>query len=73
LALALGVWSGTNRLFEIIYLIWWYIAIQGEAAIDFMGMTDEAIIRGNPQTFFLLTIGLLLMAVYGRKRKIQRG
>jgi hypothetical protein len=73
LALALGVWSGTNRLFEIIYLIWWYFAINGEAAIDFMGMTDEAIIRGNPQTFFLLTIGLLLIAVYGRKRKIQRG
>lgn len=71
MALALGVWSGTNRLFEIVYLLWWYLAFDGLPAIDFMGLTDEAILRGNPQIFSILVIGLLLIAVYGRKRKIQ--
>ncbi len=42
LALALGIWSGTNRAFEMVYLLWWYAIVNGAAEIDFMGTTERA-------------------------------
>ncbi|HUU47066.1 MAG TPA: hypothetical protein VM118_15165, partial [Acidobacteriota bacterium] len=43
LALALGTWSRTSRLFEIIYLFWWYIGpANAVGPADYTGMVEGA-------------------------------
>ncbi|SCL28410.1 hypothetical protein GA0070616_3688 [Micromonospora nigra] len=37
LALALGVLSRTHRLFQAIFVMWWYAAVNGIVFLDFMG------------------------------------
>lgn len=68
LALALGVWSGSNKLFEVIYTIGWYIGpVRQTAALDFMGVCGDT--RMLP--FYLLATAILLpLAVVGRKVRI---
>lgn len=70
LALAMGVWSGTARLFEIVYLLLWYVAFDGIPALDFMGLSDE----GTPYRWIYLglTVLLLVAAVLGRQRQLQQ-
>lgn len=41
--LALGIWSGPRRLFELVYLLWWYFIFNGAQAQDFMGTTVSAL------------------------------
>ena len=72
LALALGVWSGGSRLFEFVYLLWWYLAINGIPAFDFMFRSPAA----SPVQMRLLYLGgtavLLILAFVGRWRQLQR-
>ena len=72
LALALGVWSGTGRLFELVYLVWWYLLVNGSVPLDFMGLNEEALARGVPLFYFSLTGVLLLLGFIGRRRQIRR-
>jgi hypothetical protein len=74
LALALGVWSGTGKLFEVAYLILWYLGpMQHVPGLDFLGSLPAAVKSGTP-VIFLVATGLLgLAAVAGRKRQLQRG
>lgn len=65
LALALGVWSRSNKLFEVLYATWWYIGpVNKVAALDFTGLS------GSSFALFYLVIatGLLVMAFVGRAR-----
>lgn len=69
LALALGVWSGTRKLFEVIYLLLWYMGpMQVESPLDFMGIN-----RTDPLSFFYLGCSLLLfmVAAIGRKKQLK--
>jgi hypothetical protein len=72
LALALGVWSGSSKLFEVVYMLWWYAGpINRVESLDFMGtgsnlQLSRVLING------LLTILLLALALIGRKRQIKR-
>jgi len=72
LALALGVWSGTSRLFEMIYLVWWYLLVNGSTPLDFMGLNREALARGVPLFYLGLTGVLLLLGFIGRRRQMRR-
>jgi ABC-type transport system involved in multi-copper enzyme maturation permease subunit len=64
LALALGVFSSGSRVFEVVYLIWWYIGpFQKTGGIDF--------ISGPPQVFLLAAAGLLLLSAYWRGRQVR--
>jgi hypothetical protein len=64
LALALGVFSSGNRLFEVVYVIWWYMGpLQKEAGMDF---TADA-----PQFYLLAAAALLLLAAFGRSRQVR--
>ena len=69
LALALGTWSQTNRLFEIVYVVLWYVGplhpldIPG---LDFMGAADASIAAGVPLHFVLAAGVALVFAVVGR-------
>jgi len=64
LALALGVFSSGSRVFEVIYVIWWYLgAFQKTPGIDF--------ISGPPQVYLLAAVGLLLLAAFWRGRQVR--
>jgi ABC-type transport system involved in multi-copper enzyme maturation permease subunit len=64
LALALGVFSSGSRVFEVVYLIWWYVGpFEKTAGIDF--------ISGPPQAFLLAAAGLLLLSAFWRGRQVR--
>ena len=69
LALACGVWSGTPRLFEALYVIWWYIAVNGAPFADFFGMTSLS----SPATYTLLGAVLFTAAMVRRWWDVERG
>lgn len=72
LALVLDVWSGSNKLFEVVYMLWWYAGpINGMESLDFMG-TSSSLQLNRLLIYGLLTILLLSFAVIGRKRQIKR-
>lgn len=65
LALALGVWSGSSKLFEVIYTIWWYVGPMSHApGLDFMSATPGS----NAPMFYFLAAGLLLAAAFAGRR-----
>jgi hypothetical protein len=64
LALALGVWSGTSKVFEVVYVTLWYIGpLNRVPAVDFI----------NPQGInFIIYAGLMVvLAFIGRARQLQ--
>lgn len=72
LALALGVWSGGSKLFEIIYFLLWYLGpMHSIVSLDFMGATPMTIHTRYPLFYLALTGVLALAAVIGRKRQLQ--
>ncbi|NDJ54460.1 MAG: hypothetical protein GYB68_15425 [Chloroflexi bacterium] len=68
LALALGTISGTARLFEISFLIWWYIALNasGFPALHPM-LTDSP---ATIPVYLAVTAALLMVATLGRLRMV---
>ena len=68
LALAPGVWSGNNKLFEVLYVVWWYLGPMNHVVeLDFIGTTGA-----SPSLIYLvLSVVLFASAFVGRKRQIQ--
>jgi len=73
LALALGTWSGSSRLFEIVYLCWWYAAKSGDPTLDFLGMGRASLAQGRPLAYAGLTLALAVVALLGRRRALALG
>jgi hypothetical protein len=72
LALALGIWSGTSKAFEALYVALWYIGPMNRLAIfDYMGLSPEALEGGMPWIYLGLTALLLIAALVGRHRQIR--
>jgi hypothetical protein len=67
LALALGIWSNSRKLFEVLYVSLWYLAINGVYAADFLGASSD----GNIGFFIPQSLGLIIAAFAGRARQIQ--
>ena len=68
LALAAGVWSGTSKLFEVVYMVVWYLGpLNRVEALDFSG----AYSNGQPGFFIPFSIALLVLAVLGRARQLR--
>jgi len=64
LALVLGVFSSGNRVFEVVYLLWWYIGpFQKSQGMDFT--------TGAPQIYLLAAVGLLFLSMYWRGRQVR--
>lgn len=72
LALALGIWTGTSRTFELVYLLWWYLIVNGAWQLDFMGTTAQALAAGRPLIFLAAGILLFILAALGRYRQLNR-
>jgi hypothetical protein len=71
LALALGVWSGSNKLFEVVYMLLWYAGpINQVEKLDFMG-SGSNIHLNTVFVYGVLAILLIVFAVIGRKRQIS--
>ena len=68
LALACGVWSGTSKLFEILYMLIWYLGpLNKLLALDYIGAHGN----GRPEFFIPLSIALVAVAFFGRIRQLQ--
>jgi hypothetical protein len=65
--LALGVWSGSPKLFDVVYVLLWYVGpLNGTPALNF--------INGPASTGAMLAIAtavLLVAAVLGRRKQLQ--
>lgn len=72
LALALGTWSGGSRLFEIVYLLLWYLGpVNGVHELDYMGVHPGAG-AGRLATFALLAVLLPAVGFAGRAWQARR-
>ena len=70
LAMALGVWTNGNKLFEGGYLFLWYIAsMYSIPVLDFMGRVPVAREMQVPFFYLLITILLMVVVYFGRKRQ----
>ena len=73
LALAAGVWTGGGKLFEVLYMLLWYVGpINRTPFLDFIGTSDATLKAGATQGFAIATLVLLLCAALGRWR-VTRG
>jgi hypothetical protein len=73
LALACGVWMNGSRAFQILYPVLCYLGFSGAFRwFDFKGVNHESVAAGAPLFFLLLTAMLLMLAVLGRRRQIER-
>lgn len=70
LALACGVWSGNGRLFQIIYLLWWFSGAVGNTWLDFMAFRAEPAAAGVT-VLYLLLAGVLLMTAVWREKQLS--
>jgi hypothetical protein len=67
-ALACGVWSGTSKLFEILYMVIWYLGPMNKVpGLDFIGSNSN----GHPQIFIPFSIALIAFAIFGRARQLR--
>ena len=70
LAQAFGLWSGTRRLFEVVYLTLWYVGpLNGVPPLDFAGATGMTAGTVTPQLFAGVGVVALLGAVAHRRRQ----
>jgi hypothetical protein len=73
LALACGAWSGGSKLFEALYVVFWYVGpLQPVPALDFMGASDLSIAAGMPRYYAIAAAACLGLAVAGRRFKMAR-
>ncbi|MFB9331124.1 ABC transporter permease [Paenibacillus aurantiacus] len=72
LALALGVWSGSGKLFQVVFLLMWYIGpLNRLEDLDFIGSMAQSVSHGVYLYYLLGTVILLLAATIGRARQIR--
>ncbi|HEY3476293.1 MAG TPA: hypothetical protein VGK56_16890, partial [Anaerolineales bacterium] len=71
LAFALGVWSGTSRLFEVIYLVWWFMGTNGPRLFDFMQAQSEVPSPAQTAGYLVLAICLFILGFARRIRQTK--
>ncbi len=65
LALMLGVWTGSSKAFEIIYVLWWYMGpVNKFLALDYT--------RTDWRVYLPLSLLLMILAVAGRGRQLSK-
>ncbi|HVN06822.1 MAG TPA: hypothetical protein VMT86_20530 [Bryobacteraceae bacterium] len=62
-ALAAGVWSGSSKLFEAVYTMWWYTGPMNHTrGLDF--------ISSAPVFYLVAALALMMAAYFGRRRQL---
>jgi len=67
LALALGIWSNSSKLFEIVHVSIWYLAMNRIDTVDYFGANSN----GNIGFFIPFSLVLIVYALIGRTRHLQ--
>ncbi len=68
LALALGIWSGTSKVFEAVYTVWWYIGpAHFTPGLDFLGSTPAS---ARASLYLIMALALLAASYLGRRAKL---
>jgi len=67
LAIALATWSGSSKLFEVIYLAFWYFGLMNHLVppLDFLSTSP-----GTQLLYLFIVPGLLFAAVIGRRKQL---
>jgi hypothetical protein len=72
LAFTLGVFAGSSKLFEVIYMLAWYSGpVNKVAALDFTGGSINSGSARMPLIYFICTVVLVGLGVIGRQRQIH--
>ena len=72
LALALGVWSGSSKPFEILYTLLWYVGpMHATVPLDFMGSVRETSFTRVPLFYLALAAAMGVVAIAGRRQQLQ--
>ena len=72
-SLTLGTLTGSKKLFEVLYLMVWYIgSIDHLPALDLLGTTEEAVTGGKLTVLIILTIVCLATAFSVRRVQILK-
>ncbi|HEY1471224.1 MAG TPA: hypothetical protein VGF61_19435 [Candidatus Acidoferrum sp.] len=70
-ALALGVWSGSAKAFEILYTLLWYLGpMHAFPALDYAGSAPATSATHYPLFYLALTAAFAIAAILGRKRQL---
>ena len=70
LALMLGVWTGSSKAFEVVYVLLWYLGLLNKVSeLDYLGMHTT----GNWQVYFALSVIFFITAIIGRQRQLKNG
>lgn len=72
LALALGALSGGARLFELVFLMLWYVALQKTPGLGFMGRFDASVAASDAPLYLALCAALLALALGLRGLALRR-
>ncbi|MBE0671559.1 MAG: ABC-2 transporter permease [Anaerolineales bacterium] len=72
LALGLGSVSGSPRLFEAVYLIWWFLGVNGVKPMDFMQGSWDAVSLLWVSIYLLLAMIFFSLALAGRWRRLVK-
>jgi hypothetical protein len=71
MALALGALSNSKKLFEVVFLMIWYMGtIEHLTPLDFLGTSADTINAGMPMIYSLVGIGFLLVAFITRRQQL---
>jgi hypothetical protein len=73
LAMTLGTWSRSSKLFEVVYPILWYLGPFNSqntlTVLDYLGVHAQASVNTTPLSFAGVILGLLLLAYAGRRQQ----
>lgn len=72
LAFTLGVYAGSSKLFEVIYMLVWYSGpVNKVSVLDFTGSSINSGSARMPLIYFICTVVLVGLGVIGRQRQIH--
>ena len=72
LAIAMGIWSRSSWLFEMTYLLVWYIGpLNGATAVDFIGTMTASVEKGIPLIFIALSVVLVGFSLAQRTMELR--
>jgi ABC-2 family transporter protein len=72
LAIGLGTWTGSGKLFEVLYLLLWYMAVNRVPALDYFGASAGSAGAAPPWTWAALAAAMLAVGLAGRARLAKR-
>jgi hypothetical protein len=73
LALFLGVWTGSHKVFEFLYTLLWYIGpMNGVISLDFMGVVPDSVETGVWLRYLGGAVVLVMLAFMGRKIQVEK-